>query len=312
MSKTRTSRRRRTTPHTFRDCLSQFLTPAVWKQAHRRRGPVRKGTRWSVQCLVLVALFLTWGCGDSQEERFETARASAIAFLPKRRRPGRTVPGYQKALARLPIAALRAVTAGVRQRIAAVFVERLEVDGFVPIGCDGSRLECPRSRELEARLGSAGKAGSAPTVWVTALVHLRHGLLWDWRLGKGTASERHHLLHLIPLLPALSLLVADAGYVGYEVARALRLARRSFLIRMSSTVNLYVDQVVPMERFREGLVYYWSKQIAAQGLPALRLRLIRIRARRVKNDVWLLTNVLEAERLSAKQAGQFYRWRWEN
>jgi hypothetical protein len=29
---------------------------------------------------------------------------------------------------------------------------------------------------------------------VTALVHLRTGLLWGWRLGKGTASERGHLL----------------------------------------------------------------------------------------------------------------------
>ena len=312
MSKTRKSRRRRTAPQTFRDCLSQFLTPAVWKQAHHRRGVVRTGTRWTVQHLVLVALFSTWGCGDSQEERFDAARVSAIAYLPKRRRPGRTVAGYQKALGGCPVAVLRAVVAGVRQRIADVFGERLEVDGFVPIGCDGSRLECPRSRELEACLGQAGKTGSAPTVWVTALVHLRHGLLWGWRLGRGTASERHHLLHLIPLLPTRTLLVADAGYVGYEVARALLGSRKSFLIRMSSAVNLYVDRVVPMERFREGVVYYWPNKIAAQGLPALRLRLIRLRARRVKNDVWLLTNVLDAERLSVKQAGQFYRWRWEN
>ena len=43
----------------------------------------------------------------------------------------------------------------------------------------------------------------------------------------------------------------------------------------------------------------------------MRLRLIRIRARRRENDVWLLSNV-EPGRLSRALAGQMYRWRWEN
>jgi hypothetical protein len=42
------------------------------------------------------------------------------------------------------------------------------------------------------------------------------------------------------------------------------------------------------------------------------LRLIRVRTRRRKNDVWLLTNVLSTERLAAVAAGRFYRWRWES
>jgi hypothetical protein len=33
--------------------------------------------------------------------------------------------------------------------------------GFVPIGCDGSRVNCPHSKELEQRLGAAGKDKSA-------------------------------------------------------------------------------------------------------------------------------------------------------
>jgi hypothetical protein len=31
----------------------------------------------------------------------------------------------------------------------------LQVDGFVPLGCDGSRLTCARVKELEQRLGDA-------------------------------------------------------------------------------------------------------------------------------------------------------------
>jgi hypothetical protein len=293
------------------DSLRDFLTPALWKQARQRRGACRPW-RWATQPLILTLLLLTWSCGDSHAERFETARAFCAVCLPRRRRPGRTVQGFHKALAQVPLAALRAVAAGLRQRLAARLADRWVYDGFVPIGCDGSRLECPRAAELERRLGQAGKDGSAPTVWVTALVHLRLGLPWAWRLGKGTASERSHLLQLLALLPAAALVVADAGYFGYELCRRLMAARVHFLLRMSSNVTLYTVERVRPEQFREGWVYYWPGQKQRPEDEPLLLRLIRVRARRRKNDVWLLTNVLSSERLPAAVAGRFYRWRWES
>jgi hypothetical protein len=293
------------------DSLREFLTPALWKQARRRRGAGRP-SRWATQPLILTLLLLTWSCGDSQAERFETARAFCAVCLPRRRRPGKTVGGFHKALAKLPLAALRAVAAGLRQSLLARLADRWVYDGFVPIGCDGSRVECPRAAELERRLGQAGKDGSAPTVWVTALVHLRLGLPWAWRLGKGTASERAHLFQLVALLPARALVVADAGYFGYELCRRLVAGRVQFLLRMSSTVTLYTAQRVRVEQFREGRVYYWPGQKQRPEDEPLLLRLIRVRARKRKNDVWLLTNVLSAERLPAASAGRFYRWRWES
>jgi hypothetical protein len=36
------------------------------------------------------------------------------------------------------------------------------------------------------------------------------------------------------------------------------------------------------------------------------------RIRGDKGDVWLITNVLDAERLPRRTAGKFYRWRWRN
>jgi hypothetical protein len=97
------------------------------------------------------------------------------------------------------------------------------VDGFIPLGCDGTRLTCPRSAELGRRLGvrakrsrgkkkgaPAGPAGqggeqdaassertkgrragpTVPQIWVTAVVHLGLDVLWSWRLGRGIADER--------------------------------------------------------------------------------------------------------------------------
>jgi Transposase DDE domain len=313
--KTQTRPRRLRRPaRSFVDCLREFLTPAVWKQAHGQRQSKRRSPRWSTQPLVLMLLLMTWCCGDSQPERFETARAFCVVCLPKRRRPGQTVQGFQIALAKLPMSVLRGIAVSVRHVLASRLGTRWFDDGFIGIGCDGSRIECPRTAQLEQRLGEAGKKGSAPTIWVTALVHLRLGLLWAWRLGKGTASERTHLLQLLPWLPAAALLVADAGYFGFHVVQHLVEKKVCFLLRMSSNVTLYTTESTVLENYQEGLVYYFpgKKQKKHKEDKPLRLRLIRIRARKKKNDVWLLTNVLDPRRLSAVSAGKFYRWRWEN
>jgi len=39
---------------------------------------------------------------------------------------------------------------------------------------------------------------------------------------------------------------------------------------------------------------------------------IRVAARKRKNDVWLVTNVLDPKRLPAELAARFYRMRWES
>ena len=258
-----------------------------------------------------MLLLMTWCCGDSQPERFETARAFCVACLPKRRRPGQTVQGFQKALAKLPMRVLRTVAAGIRWTLASRLAARWFDEGFIAIGCDGSRVECPRTAELEQRLGQAGKDGSAPTLWVTALVHLRLGFPWAWRFGKGTASERSHLLQMLPVLPAAALLVTDAGYFGFDLAKQLVEQKVCFLMRMSSNVTLYTVEQVALQHYREGVVYYFAGKKQQQEQPLL-LRLIRIRGKKKKNDVWLLTNVLDRQRLSAASAAKFYRWSWEN
>jgi hypothetical protein len=296
----------------FVDCLRYFLTPQLWKQVLAATRP-SKASRWPAQPLFFVLLVMTWCAGDSLPERFETARAFYVASYQKRRRPGTTCEGFQKALARVPLAALRLLAAAVRCRLAQVFANRLEVDGFIPIGGDGSRVQCPRSRELEQRLpcSTPGSKGEAPPqVWVTALVHLSLGLLWSWRLGKGTANERQHLRQLLDTLPRGALLVCDAGYVGYELLQALLAARHSFLIRLSSRAPLYVPDKAALKHYRQGLVYYWPQWAQKKELPPIPVRLLCIRGPKVK--VWLITSVLEEERLPKKTASTFYRWRWRN
>jgi len=302
-------RKRRPLTHSFGQCLQHFLSPQVFKQAQQVR--THDGAqRWSTHALILVVLIMTWCCGDSQAERFETARAFYVAGHQKRKRPGQTVQGFQKALAKLSLACLRTFAAGIRQRLAADLGEDLVTDGFVAIGCDGSRLECPRSAELEQRLGQSGNKDAAPMLWVTALVHLRTGLLWGWRLGKGTADERLHLRQLLPLLPAQALVVADAAYLSYELAQAIVDAGADFLLRLSSRTSLYTEREVALTHFREGPVYYWPQWAQKEKLPPVEARLLRVRGPKV--DVWLLTSVLSRQELKRSTAAKFYRWRWRN
>jgi hypothetical protein len=292
--------------------------------------------------LLFVLLCLTWCTGESLPERFETARAFYLALHQRRRRPGKTFAGFEKALAALPMPVLRAVAQAVRARLTRVFAACFTVDGFIPLGCDGSRLACPRSAELERRLqlgkkkkrnkrpkkaaaasaqvpaeqpcaGAAQtkmRAAGTPQLWVTAIVHLGLGVLWSWRLGTGNASERAHLRLLSATLPGNALLVADAGYVGYHLLAALKTAGLSFLVRLSSRAPLYVPDKSTLKKTHEGLVYYWPQDMQQEELPPLPVRLWRLRGER--GDIWLITNVLDEQRLPRRTAGKFYRWRWRN
>lgn len=312
MCEVRRPHRLRPQANSLLEAVRQFLTPAVFKQV-RKSTRRRKSPRWDVHPLIYVVLLMTWCCGDSMPEKFEAARAFYVVCCPKRKRPGETFTGFEKALAKLPMPVLRALAEAIRGRVETLFGDRLKVAGFIPLGCDGTRQECPRSEELERRLGTFGKEGSPPMIWNTSIVHLALGFPWCWRLGRGgKASERAHLIQMLRFLPKLALIVADAGYVGYDVIHCLVSANVFFLIRMSSNATFYTERHLRLDRFREAVVYYWPKTAQDQGKPPIRGRLIRVHSRRRKVDVWLLTNVEDPERLAAETAARFYRWRWES
>lgn len=295
----------------YREALSYFVTPQVWKQVHQAWHPAHVPSRWKLSPLVWVLLGMTWCCGDSLDERFATARAVYVASNVKTRRPGASLQGFLEALARLPMRVLRALASELRKRFGEEFVDGLRLKGWVPIACDGTRLECPRSAELQQRLDPAGKPESAPTVYLTAMVLLPLGLLWSWRWGKGTANEQEHLRRLLPTLPERALLVADAFYQGYELFDAIVKSGASFLVRLSSRSCLYTLNDVCLERFCEGVAYYWPENSAREkGLGPIKGRVLRVRGK--KCDVWLFTNILDRQQLSRKNAAQVYRWRWRN
>ncbi len=137
-------------------------------------------------------------------------------------------------------------------------------------------------------------------------VHMGTGLLWDYRIGPGTASELRHLEDMVPDLLPKSLVVADAGSAGYPLCRRLQDAHQSFLIRVGSNRQL-LRKLGYAEHEGPSTVYLWPED-HQQELP-LTLRLIELR--KGKKSMYLLTNVLDEGRLVAGgRALLLYEMRW--
>jgi hypothetical protein len=298
----------------FANVVSQFLTPRVWKKAHQAWQANHSPSRWRLQAIVWVLLAMAWGLGNSVEERFATARAAYVAHHLKARRPGQSLAGFLHALAHLPMPVLRTLSRCVTEQFADKFLDTARIGGWAPFACDGTRLACPRSEELQERLGQSGQEGSPPMVYLTALVLLPLGLPWVWRFGKGNADERQHLRSMLAHLPAKSLLVADSLYASYDLYESLQQRGMGFLIRVSKRSIFYTldgDQRTGPEqlpRLRDRLVYYWPNK--EKNTKPLIVRLIRVCGK--KGDVWLTTNIMDNNQLSRKTAAQVYRWRWRN
>ena len=255
--------------------IRQVLTPEVWKPARQAAGAAgcRHDLRGTLQPLILIWAMMNWCAAPTDAERFVTARTFYVSVHgPKRKRPGKHFVGFYEAVQRLPLTVWWAVEAAVRRQLYRILADRMRVDGWTPFGCDGTRLECPRTAQLEEDLGQASKRGSAPMLWITALVRLRTGVLWSWRLGTAKASERQHLLDLLEDLPqaalASILLVCDAGYVSSELLRTLLGQECSFLIRLSSQAQLSSEEGVEVSRFVEGQFWYWPYRQGGEGRSA--------------------------------------------
>ena len=128
-----------------------------------------------------------------------------------------------------------------------------------------------------------------------------------------------------------ALVVCDAGYQGYPLAASLSDAGAFFLMRVSSQTIFYTEdttlQAQPISfkartvmeltaetlgKWTDGLVYYWPEQAQRENKKPIEVRLLCVKGKTSRKDVWLVSNVLGEGRLSLATAGKFYKMRWEN
>jgi hypothetical protein len=293
-------------------------------------APADVRVRWTDRLLVWAAVLSAWERSAGLADRFEAVRELLVATMPRgRRRPGKTYTGFAEALAGRSEALLRTVGGHLRSVMPALAGDHWRRLGRTAIAVDGSRVELPRTAANRAAFGCAGKPGSPPQLSLTTLWHMGPGVPWDFRIGPGTEPERAHLSAMLADLPADALVVADAGFTGYELLSSIAASGRSFLVRVGSAVRL-LRKLGYAETEDGRTVYLWPAK-NRRGRPPLVLRLIRVAAARSgggrrKTDgrkrrkrtikaakaraVWLLTNLTDPADFSDADAAALYRMRW--
>jgi hypothetical protein len=271
--------------------------------------PANRMQRWTPRLLVMCAVLMVWSGSEAIKDRFEDARSAVVGMYKSRRRPGASYEGFIAALAARSERLLHLVCEHLRQQVQKMAGDGWEVLGWVLFGVDGSRFDLPMTEANEHVHGCAGKEKTWPQMFVTMLFHVGTGLPWAFVRGPAASSERAQLLRMLKLLPAAAMLIADAGYTGYELLKAVMDNRRCFLIRVGSNVSLLRRLGYAVKEDR-GTVYLWPQKHQKKDAEPLVLRLITLvdgRNRRVH----LLTNVLEEARLSDADAIELYRRRWQ-
>ena len=294
----------------------------------------RSDCRWAPMGLVVAALM--WACSAKATlgERFDQALKLARG-LGRRFAPAKTsYQAFIKVLVRWTADLRKELVLQYQLLMERAFPDQFRIAGYVPLGGDGSKLQLARTRSNEARYSPAktrakkgkkrrktkrrklsrqarakqarDKKADSPQMALTLLHHLALRLPWDWRLGPYDASERQHLLDMIPHLPPDALVAADCGFYGYEFWSALLASNRQFVIRVGGNVRLL--KKLGMARESNGTVYLWPDKVAKRKQPPLVLRLVEVHDGR--QSWYLVTSVLNPNRLSDQQVAKIYGYRW--
>jgi hypothetical protein len=282
---------------------------------------------------MLAVAAVLWATSElsTLQGRFAQARKIVQKVFRWQLAPGVSAQGFLKMLGKWQPELLDVIVPHLRARMQEGPPEQWETAGYAVFAADGSRVALARSASLEAAFapvrrrrartrkpGVGGrraakaqaaaarhKKATSPQLWLTLLWHVGSGLPWAWRTGPSGASERDHLVALAPELPAHALLVADAGFVGYEVWQTLLTAGHHFVIRVGANVRLL--RQLGWAREHAQLVYLWPDYAARKQQPPLVLRLVVVHDG--KQPVYLVTD-LSKTRLSDRQVATLYGARW--
>jgi hypothetical protein len=306
------------------DCLRQALR---WLLAGITWSTVkfRDDCSYTPRLLACTAMLWAWSDELTLGDRFHAVRRIIQFLFSLQQEVAGTYQAFIKLLRRWTPPLVAVVQTALRQRVRQALCGCWEIYGFVMFGVDGSRLELPRTRSHEAaysatRRGSKSrkrrskkvrskrhaKKANSPQMWLTTMWHAGTGLPWDWRTGPADSSERAHLLQMLPALPEWALVAADAGFVGYQYAKAVLDSGRELLLRVGANVRLL--RKLGCVRESAGTVYLWPDQQAKKNQPPLVLRLVV--AHNGKHPVYLVTSVLSKSRLSDRQVTELYARRW--
>ena len=161
---------------------------AIGKYLPRRGLPLQSGdgrVRWTDRLLVMTAILTMWQQASALVDAFEPAREVVVSMYVSRRRPGKCLAGFLRALAGKSERLLGVVVAELRRALERLSGRAWRMGQWVVMAVDGSRIDCPRTAKNEQAFGCAGKEKTGPQQLLTTVFQLATGLIWDWRRGWG-------------------------------------------------------------------------------------------------------------------------------
>jgi hypothetical protein len=291
--------------------------------------PLHGNTGWQVTDLILLAVVWVWSGDTTLTGAFAEAHGWSMRVLG--RAAVGTYQGFLKALVTWTATLLPLMRQRLQQLMEEQGPKHWRVGLWLALAVDGSRISVPRTKDNEEAFCAPnyGKGKTAkyrkkkgkrkrrrqakvqpvkPQIWVTLLWHMGLQMPWGWKAGPSHASERDHFRQLLAeqKFPPRTLFCADAGFTGYDLWQEMIGAGHSFLIRVGANVTLLRKLGYAVER--PGIVYFWPDRAARKGQLPLVLRLLHLRVGRC--PMYLLTNVLDEEELSAAEAVRLYQLRW--
>jgi hypothetical protein len=295
---------------------------------------VRPDCHWAARGLTIAALIWVWSTKPTLGERFTQTLAATQTFGCCLAPAKVSYQAFIKLLGRWTQQLATALKASFRTRMEQEG-RRHRIAGFAVFAVDGSKLLLPRTQSNEDRYApkktrkrrpkgrknrrvrrprsaaararhARNKKADSPQMALTTAFHVGLRLPWDWRLGSSDTSEREHVRDMIADLPPNAIIAADCGFVGYEFWSDLLKSGKQFVIRIGGNVKLL--KKLGTARESNNLVYLWPNQAAKRRQPPLVLRLVVVHDGR---QTWyLVTSVLEAQRLSDADVAKIYQQRW--
>ena len=324
---------RKTNGHDLRRALDWIISDGIFAKL-RLHGNVK----WKSIALVCLAIFWVWSPQVGLVEAANDAIATVARILGNDFVAVRSYQALSAALVTYTPQLLPVLWARLQSLMLQSVPSHGRFGKWLLLAVDGSRVNVPRTQRNEDRFSKpkasrkkkscskkrtrhAGhqrskrntkshydpQAGS-PQMWLTLVWHIGLRLPWCWRLGPSYSSERDHLVTMLKeqRFPENTIFCADAGFVGYEFWQGIVASGHSFLIRVGGNVRLLKN--LGVVRQRSDLVYCWPDTAMKKKQPPLVLRLLRFHDGR--GEVYLVTNILDENELSAPAASQIYRRRW--
>jgi hypothetical protein len=283
------------------------------------------------QPLQLIQLAILWAWSENAQlsQAYKSARQTASQMFGPL--PLASSTGFIRALATCSERPSPILRDHLQKLMVLVGGDLFRIGEYFVLAVDGSRGKTPRTKSNEQAFSAtaygtsrrsrlrerwknkrrrARKAlkGTTPQYWLTQLWHMGLKMPWAWKIKPSNLSERGHLQELLNgcFILEKTLIVADAGFVGYDFLRSIQRAGHDFMVRVGANVHLlkHLGEV----RARGDVVQIWPVSQMRTGQPPLTVRLMTLQGPRGK--IHLVTSVLDRKRLSDKQAAALYRMRW--